>query len=99
MTRFKHKIAASVPAARRDSVNAELNRVLVSGPDTFWIPMVDAVGRIIRYGTQWRMTTEEKAVLQSLMARPANQGDVKENERIDDHAKRLGLTRNRKARE
>jgi len=98
VTRYKHKMSASIPAAKRDAINAELDRTLGCGPDTFWVPMTNAGGRVIRYGTQWKMTAEDKAVLQSIMGAPGNQGDSKENEHVNEHAKRHGLSRQRNAR-
>jgi len=96
MTRYKHKMTASVPALRRDAVNAELNRILGCGPDTFHIPCETGRGVVSRYGTQWLMTAAERDVLKEVLGRVENQGDVKEGERIEDHAVRLGLMRRRK---
>jgi len=96
--RRKHAMSGSVPTARRNAINAELERRIGAGPNTFSMPLEDRNGDILRYGTQWDMTSEEKEVLEEVLNRPANQGDVRENERINDHAKRLGLAKRKRKR-
>lgn len=98
MTRFSHHASASVPANRRDAVNAELNRLLGCGPYTFSIPMLGRGGRVIRYGTTWRMTAEELAVLKTVLSRENNRGDLKERESFKSHVGRLNLKQSRRSR-
>lgn len=98
MTRYKHKMTGSVPANRRDAVNAALQKQLGCGPDTMSIPIENGRGQIVRYGTAWQMTSEEMSVFKQILSRGENQGDARENEHIDKHAKRLGFKRKRKRR-
>lgn len=92
MTRYKHQVAASIPAVKRAAINADLERQGY-GPDTFSIPLVNPGGQVIRWGTLWQMDGVAKGILQALMVAPGNSGDAREDEHIDEHANRHGLKR------
>jgi len=83
-------MTASVPANQRDSVNAELHRLLDCGPDTFSIPMENNSGRIVRYATIWQMTATEKAIFKQSIQAAGRGGDLKEDESIASHGNRNG---------
>ena len=95
MTRFKHRIVASVPADRRAAVNALLERHGY-GPDTFSIPLENPASRqVTHYGTDWQMDPATKSILAEILQRPGNNGVMAEGETIDEHAQRRGVARQR----